>query len=92
MPDGVVMCFPQHWHDVVAYKAQKSVLYGAHGFGFKLIEDILPRFLKSITEVISEYNVKYLLIYDGYLPENFLEELPDNSLSKFGVYHLYAFK
>jgi hypothetical protein len=92
MPDGVVMCFPQHWHDVVAYKAQKPVLYGAHGFGFKLIEDIFPRFLKSITEVISEYNVKYLLIYDGYLPENFLGELPDNSLSKFGVYHLYAFK
>jgi hypothetical protein len=92
MPNGVVMCFPNHWHNVLAYKAKKSVLYGAHGFGFNLIEFISPRLLKPIKEVISKYKVKYLLTYDGYLPENFLEDLPDSSLSKFGVYHLYIFK
>ena len=92
MPNGVVMCFPQHWNEIMAYKAKKPVLWGAHGFGFNLVEVVFPRLLKPIKEVISEYKVKYLLTYNGYLPENFLEELPDSSLFKFGVYHLFTFR
>jgi hypothetical protein len=53
---------------------------------------VSARLLKPIKEVISEYKVKYLLTCNGCLPENFLEELPDSYMFKFGVYHLYIFK
>lgn len=91
LPNGVVMCFPQHWHDVASYKSGKPVLYGAHGYGFKRIEPIFPRVTKPISEVITEYNVKYLLTYDGYLPANFLKDLPPAGVEKFGQYRLFSF-
>lgn len=92
MPSGVVLCFPQHWHDLVAYKTKKSVLWGTHGFGFKMVEPIFPVILKPISVIIKEYNVTYLLTYDGYLPKNFIDELPTESLVQFGAYHLHSFK
>lgn len=92
LPDGVVMCFPQHWHDVTSYKSGKSVLFGAHGYGFKLIEPIFPRITKPIPDIISEYNVKYLFTYDGYLPANFIKDLPIADIEEFGQYRLYRFK
>ena len=92
MPDGVVMCFPNHWHDLVAYKTKKKVLSGGHGFGFKLLEPIWPRLLRPISEIIADYKVKYILSYEGYLPEHFINELPVDSLKSFGDYRLYSLK
>ena len=92
LPDGVVICFPQHWHDVVVYKSAKTVLFGGHGYGFNLLEFIFPRLTKPISNVISKYNVKYLLTYDGYLPANFLEDLPTADIEEFGQYRLYRFE
>ena len=92
MPDGVVICFPQHWHDLVAYKTKKKVLFGGHGFGFKLLEPIFPRLLKSVSEIIADYQVKYILSYEGYLPEHFINELPVDALKPFGDYRLYSLK
>ncbi len=92
LPDGVVVCLPQHWHDAVSYKSNKSVLFGAHGYGFKRLEFIFPRITKPISEIINKYNVKYLLSYDGYLPDNFLKDLPAADVEEFGQYRLYRFK
>jgi hypothetical protein len=92
MPDGVVMCFPPHWHDLVAYKTKKKVLFGGHGFGFKLLRPIWPRLLRPISEIIAEFKVKYILSYEGYLPEHFINELPVDSLKSFGDYRLYSLK
>lgn len=91
LPDGVVICFPQHWHDAVAYKSAKAVLFGGHGYGFKLLEFIFPRLTKPISNVIIKYNVKYLFTYEGYLPVNFLEDIPPADIEKFGQYRLYRF-
>jgi len=91
LPEGVVMCFPQHWHDVVSYKSNKRVLFGAHGYGFKLLEHIFPRLTRPISEVVSKHNVKYLLTYDGYLPINFIKDLPASRVEKFGQYSLFRF-
>ena len=91
LPNGVVMCFPQHWHDIVSYKSAKPVLFGAHGYGFKLLEFIWPLLKEPISEVIKKYNVKYLLTYEGYLPANFLGELPAADKEEFGQYRLYRF-
>jgi hypothetical protein len=92
LADGVVMCFPNHWHDLVAYKTKKKVLSGGHGFGFKLLEPIWPRLLRPISEIIADYKVKYILSYEGYLPEHFINELPIDSLKSFGDYRLYSLK
>ena len=92
LPEGVVMCFPNHWHDLVAYKTQKKVLSGAHGFGFKLLEPIWPRLLKPISEIIVEYKVKFVLSYEGYLPEHFINEIQVDLLKSFGDYRLYSLK
>lgn len=91
LPNGVVMCLPQHWHDVVAYKSDKPVLFGGHGYGFKLLENIFPRIIMPISDVINKFNVKYLLTYQGYLPTNFLEDLPVSDIEEFGQYRLFRF-
>ncbi len=90
LPNGAVMCFPFHWSEVVAYKTKKSVLWGAHGYGFKLLEPVFPRMLKPISEIVKKYQIKYLLTYEDYLPENFLAELHVGSLVSFGTYRLYT--
>ena len=91
VPDGVVLCLPNHWSDLIAYKTNKKVLAGGHGYGFILLEPIWPRLLRPISEIIEEYKVKYLLAIDGFLPEIFINELPTNSITEFGAYRLYAF-
>ena len=88
---GIVVCFPQHWHDVVSYKSDKYVLFGGHGYGFRLLEFIFPRLARPIGEVMKQYNVKYLLTYEGYLPGNFLKDLPKANIEEFGHYRLYRF-
>ena len=90
LPNGAVMCFPLHWSEIVAYKTKKSVLWGAHGYGFKLLEPVFPRMLKPISEIVKKYQIKYLLTYEDYLPENFLAELHVGSLVSFGTYRLYT--
>ena len=40
-------------------------------------------------EIIEEYHVKYLLTIDGYLPENFIKELPIDTVTVFGSYRLF---
>ena len=92
MPDGLMMCFPNHWHDLVAYKTNKKVLFRGHGFCFKLLEPIFPRFLKPVSEIIVDYKVKYIISYEGYLPEHFINEVPVDSLKTFGDYRLYSLK
>lgn len=91
LKDGTVMCLPQHWHDAVAYRAKKTVLFGGHGFGYHLLEPIFPVLKMPIKKIISNYNVCYLLTFEGYLPSNFLEDLPDADVEIFGDYRLYRF-
>jgi hypothetical protein len=90
LSNGAVMCFPLHWSDIVAYKTQNSVWWGGHGWGFKRLEPVFPRMLKPISEIVEQFNIRYLLTYEGYLPENFLEELQIDSLVSFGSYQLYT--
>ena len=84
------MCLPQHWHDAVAYKTGKSVLFGGHGYGFKRLEKLFPVFRCPVGELIREHEIKYLLTYKGYLPEQFLDEWPSTSCEEFGGYQVYS--
>lgn len=91
LPKGPVMCLPQHWHDLVAYRAQQPVLFGGHGFGYRLLEPIFPVLRLPVQEIISRYGIHYLLTFESYLPERFLKELPAGDVESFGDYRLYRF-
>lgn len=91
-PEGVVMCLPQHWHDLVAYSTGKPVLFGGHGMGFKLIEPIFPVFRQPVGKIIEQNQIRYLLTYQGYLPANFLANLPPSFCQEFGEYQVYVFE
>lgn len=91
LPAGVVMCIPSHWCEVVTYKTGHPVLWGAHGYGFKLIEPTWPRLLLPIGEIIHRYKVRYLLTMDEMLPPNFESDLPAGPDTRHGKYRLYRF-
>jgi len=86
---GVVMCLPPQWYDVIAYKTGKPVLFGAHGYGFKLIEPSFPRFLVPIKQLIDRHDIRYLVTTAGYLPQNFIADLPFMKREVFGPYQIY---
>ena len=92
LPEGVVICFPQNWLNVISYKALKPVLGGGHGYGFKRLEGIYPRLTRPIQEVIGQYDVSYLFTYEGYLPQTLLQDLPEADVERFGQYLLYRFR
>lgn len=87
---GTVMCLPPQWYDAVAYKTGQPVLWGGHGYGFKLLELIFPRLLLSMQEILSRYNVRYLVTLDGYLPQNFIADLACKSSLDFGPYRIFC--
>jgi hypothetical protein len=91
LPEGVVMCFPQHWHDVVAYRTQHSVLFGGHGYGVQKLQGLFPRLLVPVGTLIARHEVKYLLTYEGYGNTRFLADLPAADIERFGEYRLYRF-
>jgi len=91
LPKGVVMCFPQHWHDVVAYRTQQPVLFGGHGYGFRRLQCVFPRLLEPVGALIARHEVKYLLTYEGYCNMRFLADLPAADIECFGEYRLYRF-
>jgi hypothetical protein len=88
-PKGAVMCFPQQWYDIIAYKTGQPVLYGGHGFGLKLLEPVFPRLLLPMREIIKRYNVRYLIIMEGYIPTSFLSDFSYRSVLDFGQYRFY---
>ncbi len=91
-PRGVVMCLPQHWHDVAAYHTGHPVLFGGHGYGFRLLQPVFPRFMEPVGGLIQRHRVRYLVTSEGYLPQRFLDELPPARIERFGSYQLYCFE
>jgi hypothetical protein len=90
-PIGVVMCVPANWYEVVSYRTPHSVLWGAHGYGFKRVEPVWPRLQVPIKDVIEQYGVRYLLTMEGMLPTAFVEDLPPARVIARDRYQLYCF-
>lgn len=90
LADGVVMCLPQHWHDAVAYRAERPVLFGGHGYGFRRLEPLFPIIRQPVNEIVKKYDVRYLLTYNGHLSERSRGELRAESCMEFGAYRLYC--
>ena len=90
-PQGVVICVPANWYEVVSYKTGHPVLWGGHGYGFRRLEPIWPRLLLPIREVLARYNVRYLLTMDAMLPDTFVADLPPAQVLTHEEYRLYCF-
>lgn len=91
LPNGTVMCLPQHWHDLVAYRTKKPVAFGGHGYGFSLMQEIFPIIRVRIGEFIERHDIRYLLIWNDYVNDKFIKDLPAADTEKFGDYILYIF-
>lgn len=91
LPAGTVMCLPQHWHDVVAYRAGKAVAFGGHGYGFAKLAPVFPRLALPVREFIAAHDVRYMLLWPAYVNEKFLADLPLADIETFGDYRLYRF-
>lgn len=87
---GAVMCVPPQWYDVVAYKTGLPVLFGGHGYGFKLLEDTFPRLLIPVAELVRRYGMRYVLIEEGAVTEKFLRDLPPHTTREFGKYRVLS--
>lgn len=91
LPEGALMCLPQHWHDVAAYRTGKPVAFGGHGYGFSLLQPVFPRLLVPVKYFLAEYQIRYLLLWQNYVNDKFLSDLPPASVEVFGDYRLYCF-
>jgi len=92
LPEGIVMCLPQHWHDVVAFRSGKRVAFGGHGYGFRLLQPVFPRLVVPVQQFIRQQNVAYLLLWPAYVNQRFIMDLPAGDVEVCGQYHLYRFK
>jgi len=90
-PRGVVMCLPTNWSEVIAYRTGYPVLWGGHGYGFNRMEPTYPRLLIPIREVVSRYNVRYLLTMNSVVNARFEADLPRATTLQRGEYRLYSF-
>jgi hypothetical protein len=88
---GVVMCLPANWYEVVAYRTGQPVLWGAHGYGFRLIEPTWPRVLLPLDELMRRYEVRYLLTMEGMLTPEAEQHLPPATCVSDDTYRLYCF-
>jgi hypothetical protein len=87
-PRGVVMCVPAQWYDVIAYRTGWPVLYGGHGYGFRLLEATFPRLLVPMKELIGRFKIRYLMIEDGAVTDKFMADLPEHEVNTFGKYRV----
>lgn len=92
LPEGTVMCLPQHWHDVVAFGSGKKVAFGGHGYGFRLLQPVFPRLVVPVQQFIRQQNVAYLLVWPAYVNQRFLRDLPAANVEVCGQYNIYRFK
>lgn len=91
LPVGTVWCLPSGWHEPVAYKTKHAVLWGAHGYGFKLLTPTFPRLLLPLSEIIKKYQITYLLTHVGQLTEQCENELTPKQILRKDDYILYIF-
>ena len=88
LPAGAVMFLPAQWYDMIAFNTEKSVLYGGHGYGFRLLEPVFPVLRLSTKELAENYNLRYLLTTEGYLNKKFLDSIEPKNKIDFGLYQI----
>ena len=88
-PRGTVMCGKTEY-DVVAYKTRQPVLYGGHGYGFKMLEPTFPRLLVTVDTLIKQYGLRYIFFEQGRVTDKFVADIPAHSTCDFGRYRIIS--
>ncbi len=88
-PKGTVMCGATEY-DVVAYKTRQPVLYGGHGYGFRMLEPTYPRLLVTVSALIQRYGLRYVFFEQGRVTDRFLADIPAHSTRDFGRYRIIS--
>lgn len=87
-PDGAWLAYPMQLCEHLAYLAKKPVLWGAHGYGFKLVEQVFPVVKASFENLKDRYGLKYFLVYDEYLSDFERIDIPTRIKFSSGAYHV----
>ncbi len=87
-----IMCIPAMISDEVAHRSGKSVLWGGHGYGFKLIEPYFPVLRISPQEAVGNWNAGAVIIDKSYWPDH-MDEFPSSvfrAVMQKGSFIVYA--
>ena len=68
-----VLVIPFQLPDEVAYKTNKKVFWGGHGYGFLWLEPYFPVFNEKVEKAISDWNLGGVFLQKFYWPEFFKE-------------------
>ena len=66
-----IMGMPFQLPDEVAYKTEKKVFWGGHGYGFLFLEPYFPVFNAKIESAIKDWNLGAIFLKKDYYPEFF---------------------
>jgi hypothetical protein len=72
-PRPRVAAIPCHYCDVLAYLADKRVLWGAHSEGYEKLEEWFPVIRTPVAEVLDKYGIDLLLLDRSYVDPAHLE-------------------
>lgn len=72
-----IMIIPFQLPDEVAYKTNKKVFWGGHGYGFLWLEPYFPVFNTKIEDAIKDWNLGAIFLKKNYFNE-FLEKVDKN--------------
>ncbi|MDJ0741236.1 MAG: hypothetical protein QNJ91_16085, partial [Gammaproteobacteria bacterium] len=71
-----VQCIPIANSDEVAWRTGKQVLWGGHGYGFRLLQPYFPVLIDSPAKSASDWNLGAVLVDKRYWPDG-AEHFPD---------------
>ena len=92
-----IIVIPFQLPDEVTYKTGKKVFWGAHGLGFKLLDNYFPIFKVKIENAVKEWNLGGIILQKDYWPEfekkvdmQILKKVFENN--KYAVYAVIGWK
>ena len=66
LDDPRILCLPLHMSESVAFHARQPVLWGTHGYGFRMVEPIFPVLRLRLDDIAREYGATHLLLDRRY--------------------------
>lgn len=66
LDDPRILCIPTHIADSVAYHTRKPVLWGTHGYGFRMAEPIFPVLRITLADIVRDMGATHLLLDRRY--------------------------
>lgn len=67
-PERVIV-FPLTATETIAGETKHAVLWGAHGYGFDLLEPIFPRVTRQLSETCARYGIQRFIWNHSWWPE-----------------------